>query len=374
MFMLVSAMILSTVTEALQVIGGNKMVAQGGTVVLPCKLIDTRETLSQISWQRMTRGKPRNENFFTILPKDGPKFVNGGDERFKFIGSIDDSNGSLQLFNVTLMNEGTYTCIFTLFPSGNHETQIPLNVLVPPVSSLEAHPPVLGDKEVSLVTCTAAGSRPPAEVRWQTGDLADKLRATSNYNQQDNGTTTTVCSLFGIPSREINNQLVQCVVNNAALEREQTLPFTLQVYFPPTEVYIHERASGSFECVTEANPDAKFTWSRFNNSCPQSAVRVEGATLQFLSMTSDLNGLYQCEASNPYGTKRGYLYLHVSSGGCAACWTLFSLLLILNVAAAALWYLYKSGNLQRTRELISGDMEPVQRSPSVSDSTDSRGL
>ena len=43
---------------------------QGGTVVLPCKLIDTTETLSQISWQRMTRGKPQNitfqENIFIV--------------------------------------------------------------------------------------------------------------------------------------------------------------------------------------------------------------------------------------------------------------------------------------------------------------------
>ena len=53
---------------------------------------------------------------------------------------------------------------------------------------------------------------------------------------------------------------------------------------------------------------------RSDNSWPQSAVRVEGASLQILSMTSHLNGLYQCEASNPYGTKRSHLYLHVSSG------------------------------------------------------------
>ncbi|XP_030284882.1 nectin-3-like protein isoform X3 [Sparus aurata] len=370
MFILVSATILSALTEGLQVIGGNKTVAQGETVVLPCKLIDTTETLSQISWQRTTRGKPRNENFFTILPKDGPKFVDGYDERFRYIGIFDDNNGSLQLSDVTLMDEGIYTCIFTLFPSGNHKTEIPLNLLVPPVSSLEANTPVLDDKEVLLVTCTAAASKPPAEVRWLTGDLAGKLRATTNSTEHGNGTTTTMSSLFGIPSREINHHLVQCDVTNAALANKQTLPFTIQVHFPPTDVIISQQASNSFECVTEANPDANFTWNRSDNSWPQSAVRVEGATLQFLSMTSDLNGLYQCEASNPYGTKRSHLYLHVSSGNCAACWTLFSLLLILNVAAAALLYLHKSGKLQRIREIIFGDMQPVPQSPSAPDNRD----
>ncbi|KAM8749564.1 nectin-1-like isoform 2-T4 [Acanthopagrus schlegelii] len=373
MFMLVSAMVLAALTEGLQVIGGNKTVVQGGTVVLPCKLIDATETLSQISWQRMTRGKPRNENFFTILPTDGPKFVDGHDERFRYIGIFDDNNGSLQLSNVTLMDEGTYTCIFTLFPSGNHKTEIPLNLLVPPVSSLEAIPPVLGDKEVSLVTCTAAASKPPAEVRWLTGDLAGKLRATTSSTEHGNGTTTTISSLFGIPSREINHQVAQCVITNAALGSTQTLPFTIQVHFPPTDVIISERTSNSFECVTEANPDANFTWKRSDNSWPQSAVRVEGATLQILSMTSHLNGFYQCEASNPYGTKRSHLYLHASSG-CTVYWALLiplSILIVAVAAAAALLYLHKSGKLQRIREIISRDMQPVPRSPSASDRADS---
>ncbi|XP_071332228.1 nectin-1 isoform X2 [Trachinotus anak] len=311
--MSVLVLIQSRCSHAPQVIGGNVTVVQGGTIVLPCKLTDTTEALTQISWQRTTRGKPHNDNFFTILPKDGPKFVNGYDKRFEFIGSLNEKNGSLQLSDVTLVDEGVYTCIFTLFPTGNYKTEIPLNVLVPPVTYVKDNVPVLGDEEVSLATCTAAGSRPPAGVRWLTGTLAEKVRATTNSTQHANGTTTTVSLLLGVPTRDINQRSVQCVITSPALSKEETIPFITQVYFSPMEVNISATSKDSFQCVTEANPTAKFTWRRSGQSLPQSAVRVDGATLQFLSMGSALNGLYQCEASNRYGTGHGYLYVHLTS-------------------------------------------------------------
>ncbi|XP_071332257.1 nectin-1-like, partial [Trachinotus anak] len=193
------------------------------------KLTDTTEALTQISWQRTTRGKPQNDNFFTILPTDGPKFDNGNSDRFEFIGSLNGKNGSLQLSDVTLVDEGVYTCIFTLFPTGNYKTEIPLNVLVPPVTYVKDNVPVLGDEEVSLATCTAAGSRPPAGVRWLTGTLAEKVRATTNSTRHANGTTTTVSSLLGVPTRDINQRSVQCVITSPALLKEETIPFSIQV-------------------------------------------------------------------------------------------------------------------------------------------------
>ncbi|CAK6953940.1 nectin-4 [Scomber scombrus] len=325
-------------TAGVQVTGGNITVVQGGTIILPCKLTDTVESLTQISWQRRTREKPQNNNFFIIPAKNGPRFVDGQDNRFQFVGSVSDFNGSLQISRVTLMDEGVYTCIFTLFPSGNYKAEITLNLLVPPVTSLKDNCPVLGNVEASLVTCTAAGYRPSAEVMWQTGTLKEKVRTATNSTQHANGTTTTDSSLFGVPTREISQHQVQCVITSVALQKEETLPFTIQVYFSPREVTISHKSDDSFQCLSEANPPANFTWSRADGLWPKSAV-AEGATLHFSSMTSDLNGEYQCEASNQYGRKYSYLYLHVPSGHCSACWTLFSILLFLIVfGAAAVWY------------------------------------
>ncbi|XP_030614060.1 nectin-2-like [Archocentrus centrarchus] len=356
--------------KSLRVIGGNATVVQGGTAILPCHVIDTNDDLTQITWQRRTREKPDNDNFYTIIPKGGPLFVNGHDHRFKYIGNFNAKNATLQLSNVTLKDEGSYTCIFTLFPSGNQKTEIPLKVFVPPSTSVEDNLPTLGTEEVLFATCTAAGSRPPAEVRWLTGTLAEKVRTTTNSTQYDNGTTTTVSSLFGVPTREINRHLVQCVISGDSLSTEVTLPFTIQVYFSPTEVDIRVISEHSFECVTEANPNANFTWSRSGQSLLQSAVKVEAAKLQLLSLTSDLNGLYQCEASNAYGRNHAQLYVHVASGACAAAWALFGVLLSLNVVGAAAWYLYKSGHFQRffpniARDGGQPDLTPPRRAEDV---------
>ncbi|KAG7503965.1 nectin-2-like isoform X1 [Solea senegalensis] len=347
--------------HAVQVIGGNRTAVQGGTIVLHSNIIDTTETLGQVSWMRATRGEPLNNNFYTVVSDNGGVVDNGHkDGRFKFIGNLKEKNGSLRLSNVTLLDEGVYTCIFTLFPSGNHKTEIPLKVLVPPVTEVKDDLPVLGDKEISLATCLAAGSRPPAEVRWLTGTLTQKLRSTTDYIQHENGTTTTVSYLIGEPTREIYQHVVHCVITSPALSKEETIPFTLQIYFSPREVTINTMSKDSFQCVTEANPSAKITWSRPGQPWPQSAVDVHGATLQFSNMNSDLNGLYQCEVSNLHGRDRAYVFVHVTSGTCCACWTLFGILFFLNVTAAVVCCLLKYGILQR---IIEGIRERLQNVP-----------
>uniref|UniRef100_A0A3Q2W862 Nectin-4-like n=1 Tax=Haplochromis burtoni TaxID=8153 RepID=A0A3Q2W862_HAPBU len=317
-FLLLFFSIFSKLT--LQVIGGRVTAVQGGTAILPCHVTDTNDDLTQITWQRKTRKNPHNDNFITIQPRNGLQFVNGRDDRFKYVGNFNNKNGTLQLSNVALKDEGSYTCIFTLFPSGNQKIEIPLNLLVPPFTSVKDNLPTLGTEEVLFATCTAAGSKPPAEVRWLTGALGDKVRTTTNSTQYDNGTTTTVSSLFGVPTREINGHQIQCVISGDSLSAEETLAFTIQVYS------ISEDSSGQ--------------------SLLESAVKVDGANLQLLSLTSDLNGLYQCEASNAYGSKHGQLYVHVTSGTSRVAWALFLVLLSLNVGAAA-WYFYKSGRFKR---------------------------
>ena len=109
--------------------GGRVTGVFGESAVLSCKLGDTTETLTQISWQRRTKEKPANDNFYIIESTNKPHFVNGRDDRFNFLGNFGAKDGTIQLSNIALKDEGSYTCIFTLFPSGNLRKDIPLTVL-----------------------------------------------------------------------------------------------------------------------------------------------------------------------------------------------------------------------------------------------------
>lgn len=329
-----------SVAQAVQVIGGNVTVVQGDTGVLPCLLTDTTESLTQITWQRRTRLIKDNVNFFTILSRNGGH--NGHDKRFSFVGNLSEKNGSLQLSNVTLSDAGIYTCIYTLFPSGNYKTEVPLNVLVHPKTSIKPNTDVfVGKEEVVIGSCEAAHSWPSAKVEWSLGNLSDVLRTAEKTIENADGTSTTVSTLSGPPTRDLHNRSIQCVISSLASPEGTTLPLTIQILFPPSEVNINEKSKNSFECSSEANPKANITW-RLDQEWPDSAAKVNGAVLQILKYPPHLSGLFECEATNTYGSIQGRLYLHSSSEGTSSAgWIMFSLLLFANAVAAAVFY-YRS--------------------------------
>uniref|UniRef100_A0A8C7XNP6 Ig-like domain-containing protein n=1 Tax=Oryzias sinensis TaxID=183150 RepID=A0A8C7XNP6_9TELE len=185
----------------------------GSSTILPCH-INTNDRLSQITWQRTIKGKALDDVFLTIQPTIGPSYSNEKDFRFEFIGNFNNKNGTLNFSDVTLNDEGSYTCIFSLFPSGKQSRVSQLVILVPPITNLMDYTPLEGNEEVPLATCTAAASKPKADVRWIKGSLEGKVREELKETQHANGTTTTWSTLLGKPGREMNGQLVKCVISS----------------------------------------------------------------------------------------------------------------------------------------------------------------
>uniref|UniRef100_A0A3B3HC28 Ig-like domain-containing protein n=1 Tax=Oryzias latipes TaxID=8090 RepID=A0A3B3HC28_ORYLA len=212
-----SCFVLFTAVQA-----GDVVVMLGSSAVLPCHII-TNDRLSQITWQRTIKGKAPDDVFVTIQPTNGLKYRNGQDLRFESIGNFNDKNGTLKFSNVTLKDEGSYTCIFSLFPSGTQSRNSQLVILVPPITNLMDYTPLEGNEEVPLATCTAAASKPKAEVRWIKGSLEGKVREELNETQHANGTTTTWSTLLGKPGREMNVIL-------APPSLSTPLPFWLMVW------------------------------------------------------------------------------------------------------------------------------------------------
>ncbi|XP_031655465.1 nectin-3 isoform X2 [Oncorhynchus kisutch] len=310
-------------TESTRVIGGWRTVLLGEDVDLSCRLIETDEELEQITWQKSTLEGTQNHNFMLINPKGVNKFIspNGLTGRVQFIGNPSENLGSIRITAVRLLDEGTFTCIFSVFPSGAYNTEIPLTVLVPPVVSVTVDvAPVIGENEVVLSTCVAAGAKPQAEVTWKTGKFGSLLRTVTNSTQHTNGTTTVLSHLLGVPTKAANQQQVQCVVNQSALVTEKTYNYSINIHYPPQSVNItlSEASKATvFLCVADSNPHPNYTWSRVVQPWPGSSVRAEGDKLHLLSLSSELNGLYVCQASNPYGRATGSLNVHISSGNFA---------------------------------------------------------
>ncbi|KAF6718998.1 Poliovirus receptor-like [Oryzias melastigma] len=302
----------------------------GATTILPCEIIGTSDRLSQITWQKTT--KQKDGHFLTIRPNNEVKYSNEEDLRFEFIGNFDEKNGTLKFSNITLEDEGSYTCIFSLLPSGKQSRTSQRVVHVPPNTNLMSYTPIEGNEEVPLATCTAAASKPKAEVKWIKDSLEGKVREELNETQHANGTTTTWSTLLGKPGREMNGQLVKCVISSETI-KEEILETNIQIHYSPGKVNIIEKSKVSYECETEANPIATFTWKRSGQPLPPS-VQVEGATLQFSSQSNDLSGLYECEAKNPYGSKHTYLFVHFSTGNCADPWFLTGLMILLTILFA----------------------------------------
>ncbi|XP_072554310.1 poliovirus receptor-like isoform X2 [Paramormyrops kingsleyae] len=316
-FWLCSYILYHSTTEAIRVVDGPVSVTEGDSANLHCELIETDDALEQVSWQKRTREIPENHNFLVIIPPEDVRHVNGLGHRVRFIGNLTKKTGSIQLLDVSLQDEGVYTCIFTVFPSGPHQTEIRLNVRVRPVVTvMPAAPLVVGSGSGILVTCTAANGRPAAEVSWRIDQLDGPVETVKNMTENPNGTTTVRSYLLVTPTRSMHGREVQCVVNHTALQHEDIVPYRISLHYAPQSVNITLKTSSedpTFQCDVDANPaPTRYTWSRVNGEVLNPSIRPEGGRLVFLKMGSELNSLYVCEASNQYGQITGTLFVYTA--------------------------------------------------------------
>ncbi|XP_066563132.1 nectin-1 [Amia ocellicauda] len=332
-----------------RVINGAVTATVGEDTNLTCKLIDTRESLSQISWQRKLGASSEPENFLTFDPDTGPNAVGIFGKRVKFIGNASQMEGSISIPNPSISDEGIYICIFTLFPSGPYKHNIMLTVNACPVVTVTTEdPPEVGCEERTVATCTAANGKPAADVFWEYGeDLKIPFTAVMNRTVNENNTITVRSELRAIPSRSMQQKEVRCIVKHPLLTQHKNISHRLSVHYPPQWVNIAKVKDSSldtvFICEAEANPQpTDYHWYRINHTLTSSKIRANGRRLELLEQSPDVNGLYVIEASNTYGKASGTIYIYIgttsrSSSGMIAAFALVAavlFVLFLNIMRA----------------------------------------
>ncbi|KAG7330878.1 hypothetical protein KOW79_004847 [Hemibagrus wyckioides] len=338
--------------KAIRVLGQDVTVITGNDAQLYCQVIETDEHLTSIRWQRQTKEKPSNTDFLVITSGGKQEYINGLRDEVKFTANFTQMNGSILLSNVTVLDEGIYTCIFSVFPSGPCKTEVRLTVQVPPVVSVSADvPAVSGDTDVILATCTAADAKPAAEVLWSLGVLTVLVKVQNTVTVDSEERYTVKSSLVGIATIYINQKKVQCVVTHPGLKEKLELSYTLNVHYPPQVAYINSAGiqgqTCEFQCEADANPKpTNFTWSSGDKS------RL------IIQLTPGSNNLFQCVVSNQYGNAVGSLYVHITPPTeSKTCWTLYIITLIAGVCCFLIW---KFNVPQHFREIFqSSSSDPV---------------
>ncbi|XP_028031288.1 irregular chiasm C-roughest protein-like [Bombyx mandarina] len=287
--------------------------APGGTTRLPCDLAAPVRDVAMMLWFKDGDRMP----IYTVDFRNGPSvhWATAGEfgARTHFVlNESDPSSAHLAVEKVVRYDEGIYRCRIDYVDSPTRNYRVNLTVIVPP------EPPRLYDSEGReilgnfagpfregqnlLLSCQAAGGKPPPDVSWYQG--ADRLAFTREGS---------VCQLH-IPtlSREMSGAKFQCRVEPPLLE-PQFRDVTIKLFLKPQ--FVRVTGSGatragqnrSFVCTTRGSkPAPNIDWfinSRLVDST-MTEVEVDGdvtkSILTWHVRREDSGRQLVCRVSNPW--------------------------------------------------------------------------
>ncbi|XP_051782176.1 nectin-3-like isoform X1 [Erpetoichthys calabaricus] len=318
-------------------------VKSGKNVTINCKLVDTSEVIQQISLQKYTSGKW--ENFFVISQDGAGKALNEFGKRFSFIGK-EQRHASILLQKTSLLDDGEYKCIFTIFPSGTFEDVFRITVYVQPSVTVQSEDiPEDVTTEGVIAVCTAVNGKLKPDMSWIA---TFEHRVEMNFVVHSNGSSTVQSQLFAVPSRMLNQVEVFCVVEQPVLATKMNTTVNLSItYAPIVTVRIAESESDKMVilCEADANPAAeKFVWKKESDIIGFDNVTSEENRHLTLMLANEGNKQYFCKATNVRGTGVGTFYLKSAPVHRINTAGIIPLLIIILVMGICLWLLVKKRN------------------------------
>ncbi|XP_061754567.1 cell adhesion molecule 2a isoform X2 [Nerophis ophidion] len=223
---------------------------------------------------------------------------------------------TISINNVTLSDEGMYTC--SLFTMPVRIAKAYLTVLgVPEKPEIDGltKPAMEGD-DITL-TCMTHGSKPAANLRWFRNEK--EVKGAKEVNAS--GKTFTVRSSLQLRvDRNDDGVAYTCRVDHEALaQAPQQDTKVLEVHYPPHVKIVpslgvpQEGQYLKLECPSRGNPSPDpVMWTKDGVELSDlGRVTVEGRDLTFTLLNKTDNGTYRCEASNYLGTSSAEYVLYV---------------------------------------------------------------
>ncbi|XP_029302853.1 cell adhesion molecule 2b isoform X3 [Cottoperca gobio] len=233
---------------------------------------------------------------------------------------------TIRIGDVSLSDEGQYTC--SLFTMPVKTTKAFLHVLgeharIGPVSTgVPGRPEITGftkpamEGDIITLTCTTAGSKPAAKIRWFRNDK--EVQGTKEVNATGKSFTVRSSLQFQVDRRD-DGVAYTCSVEHVSLSNPYMTTEVLEVHYAPHLEITHsliipqEGQYFKLECVSIGNPIPEpVLWSKDGGELPDiERMIVEGRELTITTLNKTDNGTYRCEASNHLGTSTAEYVLFV---------------------------------------------------------------
>lgn len=283
----------------------------GSRVTLPCRVLGK---VGKLQWTKDDFGLGQLRH----LP---------GFDRYTMIGSDDEGDYSLEIYPVSLDDDGQYQCQVGPGPNGEHGVRsrfAQLTVYTPP------EPPRIlqgssllttEDREIEL-ECVSLGGKPPAEITWIDG-LGNVLKDNIENIVEDTPDRKKYNSrsiLKLIPKKEHHNTTFVCQAQNQAERTYRSAKLKLQVkYAPKVTVSVIDGSTRLVEgmdvrlkCSADANPpDVTYKWY-INERLIETDLVTE---LHLVNVTrAQHDSIIKCEVHNAVGKSEESETLDISYG------------------------------------------------------------
>ncbi|KAI1885753.1 hypothetical protein AGOR_G00207050 [Albula goreensis] len=277
----------------------------GQTVNLRCGFADKGDIrLTQVSWiWDPTDGI--KDNVAVFHPTFGASYPDSPLKgRIQFT-SPSLENPSVVINDLKMTDEGTFTCEYATYPSGNEYATTNLIMLAKPRNTASIVTVTEGTKPVVVAKCESADGKPAAQITWRAG--VNGNGTTTNKPGADN--TVTVSSEYRlVPTAADNGKDLSCVISHRTLEKVQSLPLKLAIEYPPKVTIVGYdnnwyvgRTNVILTCQATGNPvPTTVTWKALLGVMPDT-VRIKENTLTVLKVDEAVNTTFVCEVKNRLG-------------------------------------------------------------------------